>query len=362
MVLIQKIWLNGDIDKYGMKYQLDKINSKFRNLTDLLFFSNQLDIDLSKYKELYKLSHKDHNLYILDRFEKCSEIFWENNVQFWTHRLEIILSLNDKSLNKDIDSFLEKRFFCLIRTKKNVNIKYDNELCQFVALCSVKRKYNLSLLNIKNYLVDMSAHVCADTLINVINSLIPIVYSDINEYINLLSKRITQSSSNFTIIKALEDRGVIINKKIMVSLLKDLLTKKLSVSKNRNAIFALLSDKEILSQFKSEKSRYKPNLIAMLSHCSFFEIEGNHLQNIKILLDLDKSLANDISSIYIDKLYQRTRAHKKANADKIIRLLKTFTVFNPKKVLAQLSHLNKMSDIKYMIQEYPELKNLAAFV
>jgi hypothetical protein len=42
--------------------------------------------------------------------------------------------------------------------------------------------------------------------------------------------------------------------------------------------------------------------------------------------------------------------------------MKTFPQISPKKILAYLSSQNKMTDIKYMLLAFPNLRKLAAFV
>ncbi len=55
------------------------LNSEFRNKTDLLFFSNRLDLDCKNYKDLFWLDVENNSQYVLDRFYKGSEIFWDVN-------------------------------------------------------------------------------------------------------------------------------------------------------------------------------------------------------------------------------------------------------------------------------------------
>src|SRR5882724_4870297 len=67
----------GDISHYDMSLNLNEINPKFRQLTDLLLFSDQMDLDLSEYKFLLRSNQTAHYPYFWDRFQKASEIFWE---------------------------------------------------------------------------------------------------------------------------------------------------------------------------------------------------------------------------------------------------------------------------------------------
>src|SRR5678815_3683561 len=125
-----------DIDK-SMMIQLDKVNPKFRQLTDLLFFSDRMDLDLSEFKQLLKENHDPHFDYLWDRFKKGTEIFWENGEQFWFDRLSFLLSLNEKTLAKYVEDYLQKRMFSTVRAKFSIDIKYDNEYLQFLQFCKV---------------------------------------------------------------------------------------------------------------------------------------------------------------------------------------------------------------------------------
>lgn len=346
-----------------MDVQLDKINPKFRQLTDLLFYSDRMDINIAEYKQLYKSNYNIHYDYLWSRFERCCDIFWEHGEKFWSHRLNFLYSLNDKTLSKTIEFHLDKRMFNLIKTKKIIHASYDNEYLQFLEFCKVKRAHGESLDQIKKQLTELPSHVRADKLYSLINSFIPLVFSDLNEYVNIVARKITQSSRNFDILKSLEEQGLSIDKFPMVMLAREILLERTHTIKNRRAFFAMLHDKEILTSFKQEyQSSYKPKLLGMLNHCEYSEIEERHLQNVKVLLELDVSIGDELATIYANKLYARVTGHKKANADRLIRLLKMFPTINPKKLLAYLSANNRMTDIKYVLSAFPNLKKLAAFV
>jgi hypothetical protein len=73
-------------------------------------------------------------------------------------------------------------------------------------------------------------------------------------------------------------------------------------------------------------------------------------------------VVDELAIIYADKLYQRRTSHKKSNADRLIRLLKSVPQITPKKILAYLSSRNQVPDIKYILSAFPDLRKLAAFV
>jgi len=125
----------------------------------------------------------------------------------------------------------------------------------------------------------------------------------------------------------------------------------------------LINDSLILSQLKSDyTSNNRLSLMDFLSNCDYRILEDFHLRNIRNIISLDETIADELSIIYINKLYARRVSHKRANADRIVRLLNTFPEISPKNILAHLSSNNKMYDIKYMILAFPNLRKLAAFI
>lgn len=352
-----------------MSFQLDKINPKFRELTDLLLFSDRLDLDLSKFKELLKENYNQHSDYLWDRFQRSLEISWENGASFWSSRLHFLLSLNDKALAKRIETLLEKRMFDTVRMKHDIDIRYDIEYLQFIEFCKIKYDRKESLVSVKNYLTEMPSHMRSDKLISIVNSFVPTVFSTIDEYVEIMSKKITTSARNYDLLIALESQGVPFNKEPIITLAKELLTQRERKSKNNRAFFILLNDTDVRQALKEAYAvhpnvppLYREKLISVVKSSEFTLIEECHLRNLKNIIDLDASLADDLTVLYADKLYARGSKHKHANADRLIRLLKAIPQISQRKMLVYLSNNNKMADIKYILSAFPELKKLAAFV
>lgn len=342
---------------------LDKINTKFRHLVDLLMFSNRTDIDLQDFEILFYDNYSDNLDFLLDRFKKSCEIFWENNESFWIDRLSFLLKLNDKPVSRGIEKHLEKRMFSLVRNKNDISEQYDLAYVQFIAYCKVMFSRQESLLSVKNYLTELPSHVTADKLIKIVKSFIPTVFKSIDEYAAIISHKIVHSARNFEILRALEKQGIIIDRQPLVKLAKEIMVERERSDKNILAFFSLINDSLILSKLKSD---YTPNnrlsLIDFLSNCDYRILEEFHLRNIRNIISLDETIADELSIIYINKLYARRVSHKRANADRIVRLLNTFPEISPKNILAHLSSNNKMYDIKYMILAFPNLRKLAAFI
>lgn len=362
IVSIINSYHSDDID-IDMTLELDKVNPEFRQLTDLLLFSDRMDLDLSEYKRLLRENHDPHFNYLWDRFKRASEIFWQEGEKFWNSRLSFFLSLNDKVLTKYIEEHLEKRMFGLVRSKHTLDPKYDLAYLQYVEFCHVKFDRKESLASVKQYLTEMPQHLNAEKIIKIVSSFIPIVFSNIDEYVEVITKKITQSARHFDLLQALEQQGIGFDKGPITKLALEIITERKYNDKNRRAFFAILNDNVVRSGLKNlYNSSHRDKLLEFLESCDYQMIEDHHLRNIKNIVDLDASVADDIAIIYADKLYHRNTGHKKANADRLIRLMKMIPQVTPKKILAYLSSNNKMSDIKYVLSAFPDLRKLAAFV
>jgi len=343
--------------------QLDKIHTKFRHLVDLLMFSDKMDLDLDNFEDYLYLDYTLHSSYLQDRFRKACDIYWEDNQSFWHSRLTFLLSLNDKPISKGIERYLEQRMFSLVRNKRDIHIKYDLEYIQFVCLCNIKYERKESLLSVKNYLTEMPSHVRTDKLIKIVNSFIPTVFVSMDEYAATILHKITHSARNFDILVALEKQNVKFDKSPLIQLAIEIISERARSTKNILALFSMINDSSILGALKKEYTEaHRSNLLDLLNNCDYSILEEYHLRNIKNLISLDPTIADDIAVIYANKLYARKTAHKRANVDRIIRLLNTFPEISPKKILAYLSSNNKMVDIKHIIAAFPNLRKLAVFV
>lgn len=345
-----------------MTIHLDRINPKFRQSVDLLLFSDRMDLDLSNFKSLLRETSQ-HFEYLWDRFQRSCDIYWEDGKQFWFDRLSFLLSLNDKSLSKRIEEFLENRMFEIVRERASIDITYDVEFLQYVEFCKVKYSKKDSLLNVRAYLIDMPSQISVDKLIALVQAFVPFVFRDLNEYAEAISRKVAQSARSFDLLLALEARGLKFDRQPIAQLAKDIVMIRAHNEKNRRAFFAILNDPSVMSLFKKDYDVVcRDKLLEMLQTCDHSLIEDQHLRNFKNLMLLDPTLADEVAVIYADKLFLRGTGHKKANADRLIRLLRNVPQVAPKKILAYLSAGNRMTDIKYILASFPELKKLAAFV
>jgi hypothetical protein len=346
-----------------MSLNLNEINPKFRQLTDLLLFSDQMDLDLSEYKFLLRSNQVAHYPYFWDRFQKASEIFWEKGEQLWSYRLNFLLSLNESRLSKNIEDHLEKRFFALVKAKNHINPQYDIEYLQLLELCKIKFKRKENLSEIKIYLIGLTDELKFDKLVDLVNTFVPMVFADFNEYIRTIARNIPNSARTFEFLLFLEQKGITFNKSPVIDLAYNILIGHSHMEHNIRAFFSIINDPVVMSALKQKYDvSHRASLISLLHSASYQVLEEHHLRNIQHIIELDSSVVDELAIIYADKLYQRRTVHKKSNADRLIRLLKSVPQITPKKILAYLSARNQVPDIKYILSAFPDLRKLAAFV
>jgi hypothetical protein len=339
---------------------LDKVDPQFRFLADKLFFTDNTDLDLSNFKSLFD-SNEYHYRYLLDRFSRSLEVFWDES--FWISRLDIILSLQSKRLDSEIGSLLLSRFRRMLYIRINPTPKIDSEFIQFKAWTKVLASRKENITSIREFFINLVHIIQVGKITNIIGHFMPHLFQDMNEYLGLLGKKVSESARSFQALKQLESQGVPIDKSPLLKQAKNLLLKRALNRPNRRSLFALMDDKEIIDYLKSEyKSEDRARLLAFVESCDYKEIEEYHLRNIKNLLEIDSSIAEELFIIYADKLWARGTGNRGANVKRLIRLCKTIPIFSPKKALVYLSQTGRMSDIKPLVSAFPELKNLTPFI
>ena len=340
--------------------QLDRVDPQFRILTDQLFFTDRIDLDFSEFKTL--LSSKDfHFDYLWDRFSRSSEIFWSES--FWVNRFELLLSLNIKRIETDIESSLLSKFRNLLMTQYNASPAYHNSYIRFIAWSKAKVSQKVNITSLKDLLLSMPHFTQASKILSVVRNFTPHLFTSEAEYIADLSIEVGHSAHSFEIIKQLEGQGISIDKAPLFKLVRNLLFKRAVNRPNRRSFFAMIDDPSIMAHLKSEyKPEHRDRLLSLVRACEYKEIEEYHLRNVKNLLELDDSIADELMTTYANSLYARGIGYKKANVQRLIRLCRTHQQFSPKKILVYLSSQNRMADIKYLMIAFPDLKKLIPFV
>jgi hypothetical protein len=343
----------------GSSTSLDKVNSQFRYLTDLLLFTDRTDVDWAGYQTL--LNDEPNYYYLTDRLYRCVEMYWDE--AFWIHRLDFLFSLQHKKLHQLLDTLIEDQFRQFIKTAGTANPYVHREFIQYIGLCAAKAKHKANLMTAKKLLLQLPYSVKTDDLVGFVNYFVPVVYPSLEVYGEALTKEIAHSSRAFQIMDTLEKEGVPVNRNLIYKTAKDLFFKRVLNRKNRHSLFTMLKDDAIRNTIKLEyKLEHQERLLTLINQCDFGEIERSHLINIKNILDIDSSIADKLITVYADKLRARGVGSKKANIERLIKVLKAFPRCSPKKILAYLSNHNRMSDIKYLFNAFPDLRRLAIFL
>lgn len=340
--------------------QLDKVDPKFRLLADQLFFTDRVDLDTSGLKAL--LGNSDsHFAYLWDRITRSVEIFWDET--FWVNRLDLMLSLGHKKLDEYLSNFLLSRFRRLVETRPYANPQNDNEYRQFIAWTKVRVDRKEDVMPIRDFFMGLVHNMQVSRIKSIIENFVPHLFQNMDEYLALLGKSVSHSHRNFEVLQQLEKQGVPIDRTPILKTAKNLLIKRSLNRPNRRSFFAMINDEPILKYLKSEyKAENRARLLELIEACEYKELEEYHFRNVKNLLELDSTIADELFAIYANSLYNRGYGNKKANIQRLIRLCKTHTQFSPKKVLVYLSSQNKMGDIKHLLAAFPELKPLIPFV
>lgn len=344
---------------------MNYINPKFRHLTDLLFYSNRTDLGVSDFRDVLS-SDASNRKYFLDQFEKGRHIFWENGADLWYFRLSLIYKI-DKRLKRNIITRIEKNMAALLANKKSRKIdpEKDLDLQIYIQHCKVKKDNGEDMSLIRSYLMNLPSQVKKEYVIHVIQCFIPVIFKSMRDYSDIVVHNVTKSFWNFGVLKELEKNGFYVDKARLARIAIDIYLRRARNNYNIQVFFNLLEDKEVLELVKKG---YKPEHYSQfidLIRNSGYIIFSNHnysFDNIRNLIDIDPTITDTITKIYIDNLYTRYPKHNRANADRIVKLIKTIPEVSEKTVLAYLSSLNKMADLTHILQEFPELKKLSAFI
>lgn len=337
---------------------LDKIDPNFRSLTDQLFFTDRTDLDISNFQTFYG-NKAEHYQYFWDRFLRSSEIFWPET--FWITRFEFVIDQMPKKMSQEMENYLLTQFKT-VTSYYDSRVSLDNRHIQFVAWVKTKSLKKESLTTIQDFLTNAPYVMDTRRLVEMVKYFIPFLFPSMDEYVAILSKR-AGVFRNFQVLKDLEALGYKVDKSPIFKMTRDLVFKRVPNRPNRRSFFSLLSDASVMADLKSEyRPIHRPRLLALIKECDYKEIEEYHLRNMKALLELDSSVADELIVIYADKLFARGWGNKKANADRLVRACKTFPQFSPKKVLAYLSANNRMSDVKHIVSAFPDLKVLVPFI
>jgi len=341
----------------------EKINSKFRQLTDLLFCTDRKDLDLAEFGELLNNCDSNHINYFLSRFDKATSISWDDNPGYWLHRFCFILSSKNKKIKKHVCSQTENRFQYFIERASNV--KDNLSVMQFVQICCARKHLGLPLEKEKKYLLGLSNLLVASRTIEVCQLFIPVIWRSKRHLIDNIVFRLPKLSHAVSLLEYLRKNGYYLdNKKIAKMAIDSCVRHEISPIKS-SLFFNLLNNREVFLEFKNMytedlRSTLYKKIEKLGTTALTYNLVG--LSILEMAIDIDPELSKPLTELYITHLYSRYVRHNRANVDRLVKLIKKIDTINPKIVLVCLTKLNKHKDIKKLIEVYPELKKLALFV
>lgn len=339
---------------------LAKIDPVFRRLTDLLFFTDRMDIDASNFLELLGKTD-DHYEYLWDRFLRSVEINWDET--FWLDRFDLLLKNNPRDLKHEVEKFLLVKFrrqamWYSFKGKEGAN----NEYTLLVAWSKAKaaRKENIS--QVKSYLMEFPFNVKVETVSSTIQDFIPSIFANTSDFVSCLVQNSGQYARTLDVLKSLEKLGMPVEKTQLYKLAGNLLTKQNYSYYNRRSFFTLLADPDIFTSMKTDyHADQRTPLLSLVMSSDYKELENNGFLNMHNLLQLDASIADEMMDKYVQSLYSRGYGNKKANVQRLITLCRNYPQFSTKKVLMSLAD-HGSRNVGAFAAAFPELQNLVAFV
>lgn len=339
--------------------RLDKVDLKFRSLSDLFLLSNNSVPDSVIFSALLK--DKDNFNYFWNRFRISSNIFWEDNNEVWYNKFIYLLSLNNKSLSTRIERFLEKRFKQILLSDKAPHIIYDIEYSQYVQFCKAKKKLKHKLKFVREFLLSTIERSKFERSIPIVKEFIPTVFKDINDLSITLSNKLYHGSSYLIILRELEKKhGAITNNVKIYNIFLNLLSRKNHTFEQKDALLSLIIDDSIFALIKQNYNpSIKKSFTSLVKNIGYYEVVENNFKAFKNIIEIDNSFLDSMVESVITSIYKSYFNARKINL--ILKLMKSVPEIQPKKVFYAVANNNGKMEMKTLVRKYPELKGLSLF-
>ena len=343
---------------------ISKINPEFRLYLDLLFYTDRKDLNIDKFKNLLIENYNINYKYFIYRLEKSSEIFWSSEV--WYDKISFLLSINDKKIRKNINSFFEKRIFNLIRKKHKIDQTVDVEYIQFIELIKFKSKNNESFNNIIQEILKLSSYIKFKKLYDFIQSTIPYVFKSFDDVVEIYIDSILdlKYSRNIEFLDYLNIRGHLIDKKHYNYIFNKILEKKNSTNKKTKLLLLkVIRNNNIIDFIKNNYSKEMDDFFEQLiTSCYYTDYEKDHYKNTKALIEINPKFADLILKEFSDLLFIEEFEHNRAKLDKLLKLNRFVPEITIKKIVGVLIKNNRKKEIGYLVKLYPELKKITTLI
>lgn len=341
----------------------EKIDSKFRKLTDLFFCTDRKDLDLTEFRELLNNCNSNYVNYFITRFDRATAISWDDNADYWYNRLCFILSLENKKIKREVYSRIEDRFVYFI--ERAANIKDNLSIIQYIQICCARKHLGLPLEREKRFLLYTSNFLTVKRSIDLCKLFIPVIWKSNRHLMDNILFELPKLNNAISVLEYLKNSGYYLDSKKIARMVMDSCVRIETNPIKSSLFFNLLNDKDVLLEFKKmytpsiRKSLYKKVECLGVTALTY---DNCGINILNLVIDIDPELSEQLTGLYITYLYTRYIKHTRSNIDRIVKLINEVKGVNPKIVLVYLTKLNKHKDIKRMVKAYPELKKLSLFV
>lgn len=340
---------------------LNNISPKFRNLVDLLFFSNK-NIDVDVFKTLFKENYHVNFKYLTDTFSKSKHIFWEDGHELWRSRFVAIFSLNDKNVSNYFENVIINDFLYTLRSKQKDDLCLKNEFFLFCQWCNVKRN-DFSIvpsMDLNNCILLISIYMKKDLVTDVVKSFVPYTHSSYEEMGEFLTRNLKSYPLNILPISEFIGQGYI-KSDLLYNVVSNLL-KTQNITKQSSTLFFTLLNNSDVKQHLVSTDYEKSDFYDYFKYATNLDLEKGHFQLFKNVNDIDKEMVKELFSIYIHKVYERNTYKRNSNFNKIIKTLKTLDFLDPRIFLSFLIEYDLRKELSDLYNIYPDFGRIILYL
>jgi hypothetical protein len=345
------------IDQNNFKLISKELSTKFKESTDVLCYSNSINIDVDEYKNMFLKENRSID-YLSYRILYSYDIMWDNCFDVWYNKFKFLMSMNLHKVNKLLFNTFEDRINVLF-----AKVRFDRDdiaLLQYKALCKAKKDLGKSLISSKKFIIKKSSILKNNKAYDIIKTFIPLLFNNFDEFI--INSILVYGSS-----KKIADiiYFISVNDKIDLNPIQNKIMLSLNDKKyNGSCDYFILKMITIEGVLNAIQVAYFPltklNLLKIFNRLSFIEMELDKFNYFKRILQIDLSLKNDLIAAYINALNDAYFTHKLAVAAKLKKLINNVQEVSERDVFVQIA-THSQKNVKYFIDIFPEFKELSMF-
>jgi hypothetical protein len=311
-----------------------------------------------------QLYYGDKNL--IDRY---------NNLDVKFKNIDILV-INSQPLSVQYNNKNAKHFY-FQRISYNIFSEFsEKNISTFNAIKSMlKNDPGKQALNrVKSRIVNLTGSCKGSNLnkvFDMVNFFSPYLFKNMEDYIKYIFSISHRSTYGILAASRLVDEADQEIKTGAAFKFKNVVLKRAINHNNKKIVLFGLCQDWIFNSIKQNlNSQFVERLNAFLKKADFKDLDDNNFKLTKILIELNKAtgtydvdqFALDLQEFYLNKIYSRRTGQKVVNKKKMYGFLISIPGSSPRQALYQLSKMNKMKDIGFLIKKFPELSKLAMFV